>query len=83
MNRDDSVEEKTEKAPTKEVPTHTNIDRVTRMRITKRAKRFERYGLIKDGQDLVDLVAEIAGGLDGKPTSKVKPPSPFAKKGKD
>ena len=83
MNRDDSVEEKTEKAPTKEVPTHTNIDRVTRMRITKRAKRFERYGLIEDGQQLVDLVADISGGLDGKPTSKAKPTPPYAKKDKE
>ena len=52
------------------------------MRITKRAKRFERYGLIEDGQKLVDMVAEISGGLDGKPTSKAKPSSPYAKKAK-
>ncbi len=84
MNRDDSAEEKKEERVPRgaDVPTHTNIDRVTRMRITKRAKRFERYGLIQDGQQLVDLVAEIAGGLDGKPTSEPKPPSPYAKKDK-
>ncbi len=86
MNRDESTEEKeeTEEAKTAEVskpekkldimtPNAADVDFRKRMSITRAAKRFERYGHVQDGQDLVSLIGDVAKIVDGKATHVVAP----------
>jgi hypothetical protein len=61
-----SEEEAPVKEPRKMVPNQVDVGMGKRTQITKSARRFERYGHVKDGQDLVRLVADIAGAVEGK-----------------
>lgn len=68
MDRDKSIDEVGAKVLNIMVPAQSDVAMGKRVQITKSAKRFERYGNVADGQDLVRMVSEIAGSLAGKPS---------------
>ncbi len=82
MNRDQSTEtaeeakgETTEKVAVPEkksgprvmIANQADVAMGKRVAVCKASRRFERYGLVKDGQDLVRLVGDIAGAVADKP----------------
>lgn len=80
MNRDKSTETAAEakgeqtkettaapsKDPRKMIANQTDVAMGKRVAICKASRRFERYGLVRDGQDIVRLAADIAGSVEGK-----------------